>query len=115
MTTQWITQTSTQYAPVDYEVLEEMALSMAQSTIQNAMNEAGLKPAQLARNMGQHRSFVSRMLTGHQNLTIKTFALALAGCGFRPEFGFKPLRWGWAAEPPSSPPAQKQWDRAADY
>lgn len=110
MTMQWITpHPPAEYAPVDLEVLQEMALSMAQSTIQNAMDQAGLKPAQLAKNMGQHRSFVSRMLNGHHNLTVKTFALALAGCGFRPEFGFAPLKWRWASEDPT-PPAKQQVD-----
>jgi hypothetical protein len=109
MTTEWITQTSLEYAPVDLDVLQESALSMAQSTIQNAMDEAGLKPAQLAKKMGQHRSFVSRMLNSRQNLTIKTFALALAGCGFRVQFGYKPLRSGWSAEAAPSPPVQHQY------
>lgn len=98
----WIEQPST---TVDLDVLQESALAMAQATIQNAMDEAGLKPSQLAKNMGQHRSFVSRMLNSRQNLTVKTFALALAGCGFRAKFGYVPLRWGWAAtKQPIIPP-----------
>src|SRR5437867_9347423 len=79
------------YAAVDLDVLQESALAVAQSTIQNAMNEAGLKPIDLAKKLGWHRSFVSRMMSGRQNLTIKTFALALAGCGFRAQFGYSPL------------------------
>lgn len=106
MTTQWIAQTSPAYAPVDLDVLQESTLSMAQSTIQNAMDDAELKPAQLARNMGQHRSFVSRMLSGRHNLTVKTMALALAGCGFRLQFGYVPLQSGWAVEAPAAATAE---------
>ena len=103
-TTDWIAQTETEYTPVDLDVLQETALSMAQSTIQNAMDEAGLKPAQLAKRMGQHRSFVSRMLNSRQNLTIKTMSLALAGCGYRLYFSYKPLRSGWSATAETKPP-----------
>jgi len=109
MTTEWITQTSPEYAPVDLDVLQESAPPTAQSTVQNAMDEAGLKPAQLAKNMGQHRSFVSRMLNSRQNLTIKTLALALAGCGFRVHFSYKPLRSGWSVETAPSPPIRNQY------
>jgi len=108
MTTQWITQSPIEYAPVDLDVLQESALSMAQSTIQNAMDDARMKPAELARKMGQHRSFVSRMLSGRHNLTVKTFALALAGCGYRLQFGYVPLRSGWVAESKHAPPVSKQ-------
>jgi hypothetical protein len=102
-----------QTAPVDLDVLQESALAMAQATIQNAMDQAKMKPVQLARNMGQHRSFVSRMLNGRHNLTVKTFALAMAGCGYRLQFGYAPLKWGWAAETtatatPAPPVKQKQ-------
>lgn len=101
MTTKWITQPPSQYSPVDLDVLQEAALSMAQSTIQNAMDQTGLKPGQLAKRMGRHKSFVSRMLGGRHNLTVKTFALALGACGLRPQFGYAPLMWQWAADPPA--------------
>lgn len=103
MTTQWITQTPLEYAPVDLDVLQETALSMAQSTIQNAMDDMGLKPSELAVRMGRHRSFISRMLSGRHNLTVKTYALALGACGYRPQFGYTPLRWKWAADSSAQP------------
>jgi plasmid maintenance system antidote protein VapI len=62
---------------VDIGVLEESALAMAQSTIQNVMNEAGVSKAEMARRMQCNRSFVTRMLTGSHNLTIKTIARSL--------------------------------------
>src|SRR5207237_7652257 len=68
--------------PPDTELIEETALAMAQGTIQNAITAAQIKRADLAAQMGRPRSFVSRMLKGDHNLTIKTFARALAACGF---------------------------------
>ena len=67
-----------------FEVTQESALSMAQSVIWNAMTDAGFSASDLARRMGKHRSYVSRMLTSRHNMTIKTFALALAACDARP-------------------------------
>jgi transcriptional regulator with XRE-family HTH domain len=86
--------------PVDYLVVQETALAMAQATIQNALTKSGLKRSELAEKMGRPRSFISRMLRGSHNLTIKTFALALAACGFEPSFGYLELQWGFMAEKP---------------
>jgi hypothetical protein len=83
---------------IDVEVLEESALAMAQSTIQNAINQAGISRADLARNMECSRSFVSRMLGGNHNLTIKTMARALASCGFEVRFNTVPTVWNWGTE-----------------
>jgi hypothetical protein len=82
-------------APIDVEVLEEAALAMAQSTIQNAINDARITRAQLARKMGRPRSFVTLMLSGSHNLTIKTMARALAACEFEARFQHVPLSWSW--------------------
>jgi len=90
---------STRPDVVDIEVLEESALAMAQSTIQNAINESGISRAELARRMDRNRSFVSRMLSGSHNLTIKTMARSMAACGF--EVRFEPIRldWSWIDVP----------------
>jgi hypothetical protein len=101
--TEWMS-TATQLEgalPVDYEILQETAIGMAQLTIQKALNRSSLKGRSgLAEKMGRSRSFITRMLSGSHNLTIKTFALALAACGFEPTFGFQPIQWGWMAEKP---------------
>jgi hypothetical protein len=97
--TQWITQPLPEYAPVDLDVVQESALAGAQATIHDAMVAAGLKPVELAKKLGWHRSTVSRIMNGQHNLTVKTFALALAGCGYKLKFEYAPLRWRWAAEP----------------
>jgi transcriptional regulator with XRE-family HTH domain len=83
----------------DVEVLEESALAMAQSTIQNAIQEAGISQSDLARRMDRNRSMVSRMLTGSHNLTVKTMARALAACGFEARFQRVPVVWNWEADP----------------
>jgi transcriptional regulator with XRE-family HTH domain len=89
---------------VDFEVLEESALAMAQSAIQNAMDASGLSQADIARGMERHRSFVSRMLSGSHNLTIKTMARSFAACGFEVRFGRVPIAWNWVeTQAPSKP------------
>jgi transcriptional regulator with XRE-family HTH domain len=79
----------------DLEVLEESALFMAQATIQNAINEAGLSRAELAKKMNCQRSFVSRMMTGKHNLTVRTMARAILACGFEVGFSRSPIVWNW--------------------
>ena len=81
----------------DLEVLEESALAMAQATIQNAMDEASISKADLARSMDRQRSFITRMLSGHHNLTVKTMARSLLACGYQIEFGVAPIVWNWPA------------------
>jgi transcriptional regulator with XRE-family HTH domain len=97
---QWVKHIGSQ---IDAEVLEESALAMAQSTIQKAINQANISRADLARNMECNRSFVSRMLSGSHNLTIKTMARALAACGFEVRFESVPIMWNWGVETASPP------------
>jgi hypothetical protein len=92
------TQSSTR-TDVDIGVLEESALAMAQATIQNVMDESGVSKAELARRMECDRSFVTRMLTGSHNLTVKTMAKSLAVCGFEVRFQPVPIAWNWVNPP----------------
>jgi len=78
------------FEETDLDVVEESALAMAQATIYNAMSERGLKPASLAKNMKRHRAYVSRILSGSHNLTVKTFARALAASGFELRLSYHP-------------------------
>jgi transcriptional regulator with XRE-family HTH domain len=78
---------------IDPEILEESALAGAQATIAEAIKEAELSYAEVARHMGCSRSFVSRMLSGGHNLTIRTMARALAACNFEVTFAYRPLEW----------------------
>ena len=83
----------------DIEVLEEAALAMAQSVIQNAIDESGVTRAEMARRMDRDRSFVSRMLSGSHNLTVKTMARSLAACGFEVRFERVPITSNWIEAP----------------
>jgi len=75
--------------PVDLEVLEETAIASAQATIQNCIDTIHIKPSELAQKMGCSRSYVSRILRGDHNLTVRTLARAMGACGF--EVGFNRL------------------------
>jgi hypothetical protein len=91
----WVGRVGSQ---IDVEVLEESALAMAQSTIQNAMEEARVTKSDLADRMDCHRSLVTRMLSGSQNLTVKTMSRALAACGYEVRFQHVPIVWYWGAQ-----------------
>jgi transcriptional regulator with XRE-family HTH domain len=84
---------------VDLDIVEESALAMAQSTIQNAITKSGINRAEMARRMNCNRSYISRMLSGSHNLTVKTMARSMAVCGFEVQFQPVPLQWNWV-EPP---------------
>lgn len=84
---------------VDLDVIEESALATAQSTIQNAISKSGISRAEMARRMGRDRSFISRILNGNHNLTIKTMARSLAVCGFEVRLQPTALQWNWVAPP----------------
>jgi plasmid maintenance system antidote protein VapI len=90
--TKWSTPANFIALPPDTELIEETALAMAQATIQNAITAAQIKRADLAAKMKRPRSSVSRMLRGDHNLTIKTFARALAACGFELRFSYLPIQ-----------------------
>ena len=85
----------------DLDVLQEMALAMAQATMQNAMNKAHLSRAEIARQMGCSKSFVTRILGGGHNLTVRTFARVLGICGTEVEFQSTPVTCGWSDVPHS--------------
>lgn len=87
---------------VDVEILEESALARAQSIIQSAMDKAGMSRADLAREMKRNRSFVSRMLSGDHNLTVKTMTRALVACGVEVDFKTVPIVWNWESAPVSA-------------
>jgi transcriptional regulator with XRE-family HTH domain len=70
----------------ELEAYEELGLAMAQSEIVKAMKAGNLTRAQLAENLGRPKSFISKILGGGHNLTVKTMARVLAACGFELRF-----------------------------
>jgi hypothetical protein len=83
----------------DIDVVVETSLAMAQATIQKAMRESKLRNYELAERLGRPRSFISKMLSGSHNLTVKTLARALAVCGRELTWQYQPIQWGWVKEP----------------
>jgi plasmid maintenance system antidote protein VapI len=96
--TTWVDANPLREELVDVELIQGSSLAMAQATIQQAINRRKISRTDLAKRMGRQRSFVTRMMSGDYNMTIKTFALALAACAYRPTFGFAPVTWRWADE-----------------
>jgi transcriptional regulator with XRE-family HTH domain len=91
---------------VDLDIIEETALAMAQSTIQNAITKSGINRSEMARRMKRNRSLVSRLLNGSHNLTVKTMARSMAVCGFEVRYEPVALEWNWVeASPQEEVPA----------
>lgn len=83
---------------VDPEFVEGTALAMAQATIENAIRSAEISRADVANRIGRSRSYITRMLSGDYNLTVRTFARTLAACGYQLTFRATPLTWVWSRE-----------------
>jgi hypothetical protein len=88
-------QPQNEQSDIDLDVVVESSLAMAQATIQKAMRESNLRNAELADRLERPRSFVSKMLNGSHNLTVKTLARAMAVCGYELTWAYQPIQWGW--------------------
>ena len=82
----------------DVDVVVETSLAMAQATIQTAMRESKIRNADLAERLDRPRSFISKMLSGSHNLTVKTLSRAMAACGYELTGQYQPIQWGWVAD-----------------
>jgi transcriptional regulator with XRE-family HTH domain len=99
---------------VDLDLCAETALAVAQSTIQNAIDSAGITRAELAQRMGCSRSFVTRILQGDHNLTIKTLAKALGACGQEVAFESTSPRCVWVVDQEQAPAISMRDEADAD-
>jgi hypothetical protein len=81
----------------DLDQMEEIALAMAQAEIEDAVNCSGLKYSQVAEKAGRPRSFISKILRGNHNLTIRTMARNDAACGYELRFGRQPVLAAWVS------------------
>ena len=61
---------------------EDLAIVMGSQAIAKAMEIAGLSRAALAERLDCHKSFVTRVLSGPQNVTLTTLGSFLWACGF---------------------------------
>ncbi|HEV8242928.1 MAG TPA: helix-turn-helix transcriptional regulator [Candidatus Polarisedimenticolia bacterium] len=60
---------------------EKLILEVTES-ISEAMKQADVSRAELAEALGKSRAFVTQILTGSRNLTLRTWAGALTALGF---------------------------------
>lgn len=86
---------------VDLDLLEETALAIAQATIQNSLDDAGINRSEMARRMGRPRSYITRILQGDHNLTVKTLARALGACGREMNLNATLPVCTWASQDPN--------------
>lgn len=68
------------------EGYEELALAMAQAEMQNALNDSKLRRTDIAKRLGVSRPFITKMMRGDYNLTVKAMARTLAACGYELRF-----------------------------
>ncbi|MFL5483247.1 MAG: helix-turn-helix domain-containing protein [Gemmatimonadaceae bacterium] len=61
---------------------EELAIASGAEAIARAMESSGITRAALAERLGCHKSFVTRVLSGPQNMTLATMGAFLWGCGY---------------------------------
>jgi len=95
-----------EWTDLELTLLEETALAVAQATIQNAIDDAGITRAEMARRMGCSRSFVTRIMQGDHNLTVKTLARALGTCGRQVILGVAEPQCTWMRSRPQTMTAQ---------
>lgn len=84
--TDWINATPERRR--DYEQ-ERLIVDVAEA-VQGLLNETGVKRADLARRMGTSRMSLHQMLSGQQNLTLRTMALMAHALGHRVTVKFEP-------------------------
>lgn len=80
------TTTCDDFQGLNLDIFEETALAVAQAEIQDAMDKSCLRRTDLAMRLGKPRSFISKILGGNHNLTIRTMARLFAACGFELRF-----------------------------
>lgn len=61
---------------------EDLAIVTGSQAIAQAMESVGLTRSALADKLGCHKSFVTRVLSGPQNMTLSTLGSFLWACGF---------------------------------
>jgi hypothetical protein len=94
----------------DLDQYEEIAIATAQSDMESVIAQSGLQRTDIAEIMGRPKSFISKIMNGGHNLTIRTMARLFASCGFELRFGRTAVvqRWGHitlSVEPSNAVPA----------
>lgn len=73
---------------------QERLILWATERLAEMMSEKALSKADLARALGTSRAYVTNLLSGRTNLTLRTLADVAAVMGFRIELSHCPLRSG---------------------
>ena len=74
--------------------LQERAIRKATDLIEQLLEERGMGRADLASAMGRTRSWVTQLLDGDKNNTVRTIADVLAVLDLELDFGAKPFELG---------------------
>lgn len=70
----------------DLDQYEEIAIATAQSEMECMIAKSGMQRSEVAEIMGRPRSFISKIMNGGHNLTIRTMARLFAACGHELRF-----------------------------
>ena len=104
------------------EYWEEGAVLDFTEALYIAMEEQGITRAELARRLGTSQAYITRVLSGHANFTLKTMAKLALALGLQLEVGLGPQSQSGrprralsghagdpsgASDPPQSEPAAK--------
>ena len=87
-------QTASPEAKREYEA--ERLAAWAADLIAKEMAEQDLSKSELAKRLGRSRAFVTQVLSGQRNLTLRTFADLAWACGHRVVVTAEPLLEGLA-------------------
>jgi len=79
------------------EYWEEGAILDFTEALYIAMEEQGVTRAELARRLGTSQAYITRVLGGHANFTLKTMSKLALALGLRLEVGLGPQRLPSAA------------------
>ena len=74
------------------EYWEEGAILDFTEALYAAMEEQGVTRAELARRLGTSQAYITRVLGGHANFTLKTMAKLALALGMQLEVGLVPQR-----------------------
>lgn len=87
---------------VSYEQLKEQERLILEATelIAQRMEEQGVSKAELARRIGRSRAYLTQLLTGSRNMTLRTLADLASALEFRVGMHPKPLQ-GASSESPA--------------
>ena len=85
-------------ASEDLDVLEEIGLAMAQTEIASALVDSNLRRTDVADRASRPLSFLSKILRGNHNLTVRTMARIVGACGYELRFAHVPISVTWVME-----------------